>query len=105
MVLQSRCLAGDRPRAVHRVQAVRPRRDARATRSATPTSWRRCAAKRIKSVTLQESAGGGTEIIARHQRRQAAAQHGHLPRPRPGRRPASTAASSSTSSRARSRRC
>ena len=43
--------------------------------------------KRIKSVTLQESPGGGTEIIAAHQRRQAPAQHRHLPRPRPGRRP------------------
>ena len=64
MVLEGRCLAGDRTRAVHRVQAVRPRGVAQGNADrATPSSSTRCVRKRIKSSPCRK-ANGGTEIIA-----------------------------------------
>ena len=50
MVLEGRGLAGDRAGAVHRLQAVRPRRDAGRRRSATPSSWKRCAPSASRRV-------------------------------------------------------
>ena len=47
---------------------------------------RGAAAKRIKSVVLQEG-GGGDRDRAHHHRRQAHPHHRHLPGPRSGRRP------------------
>ena len=65
MVFEGRGLAGDRAGAFHRLQAVRADRRRRAGRSAIPTSSRKCAASASRSVTLQEGAGGSTEIRAK----------------------------------------
>jgi hypothetical protein len=63
MVLESRCLVGDRPRAVHRVQAVRPGCD-----GGQPDRLFRLPGRSARQAHqvghAAGSPGGGTEIIA-----------------------------------------
>ena len=86
MVFEGRCLAGDRTRAVHRLQAVRQKRDA--ARHGAVLRLPRGGARQAH----QERADPGRRRRQHRdprqdQRRQGAAHHRHLPRSRPGRRP------------------
>ena len=63
VVSKGGCLAGDRLGAVHCLQAVRPRATS-GNQIGYSDFLEEVRNKHIKSVTLQESPGGGTEIIA-----------------------------------------